>query len=159
MKLNEAIKFLKYSADTTLSLCFDFSYNRIGDEGAEFLAEAIIQNKTLTTLSLSLCSNNIGDEGAEFFGKAIGENKTLTTLSLYLISNDIEYEKLADIEEKIKEHIKKNRKEVHTKKCLHFLWCCNNNENLKKLSNDVIMHAVLPYLPYLEGGPSLKTNL
>merc|ERR1712000_264773 len=55
-------------------------YNKIGDAGAEKIAEALKVNKTLT--SINLRDNKIGDAGAEKIAEALKVNKTLTSLNL-----------------------------------------------------------------------------
>ncbi|CAF3993437.1 unnamed protein product [Rotaria magnacalcarata] len=59
----------------------DLSQNKIGDEGAQHIANALNTKKILTTLNLSV--NNIGDEGARHIANALSNNKTLTTLDLH----------------------------------------------------------------------------
>ena len=54
--------------------------NQIGDEGAKALAEALTQNRTLTSLSLG--ANNIGAEGVKALADALKQNRTLTNLDL-----------------------------------------------------------------------------
>ncbi|KAF9904158.1 hypothetical protein EC991_002993 [Linnemannia zychae] len=58
----------------------DLSYNSIGPNGAQALAEALKIN-TLTTLDLQ--SNSIGDNGTQALAEALKTNNTLTTLDLY----------------------------------------------------------------------------
>ncbi|CAF1643743.1 unnamed protein product, partial [Adineta ricciae] len=62
--------------------------NKIGDEGARHLADALTHNTTLTTLNLEV--NKIGDEGARHLADALTHNTTLTTLNLS--SNKIGHE-------------------------------------------------------------------
>ena len=86
--------------------------NQIGDKGAEFIAAALKENKTLTTLyicnntryikNIQLISdyyiiayNQIGDKGAEFIAAALKENKTLTELR---IGNNTQYIKNIQID-------------------------------------------------------------
>jgi len=80
--------------------CLD---NRIGDDGARALAEALKANSTLTTLDLNracclippsvvvICyirmiygclDNSIGDNGARALAEALKANSTLTNLDL-----------------------------------------------------------------------------
>ena len=54
--------------------------NKIGDEGAKALAEALQENQTLT--SLVLWDNKIGDEGGKALLEALQKNQTLTTIYL-----------------------------------------------------------------------------
>ena len=54
--------------------------NRIGDEGAKALGEALKNNTTLTILDL-MC-NRIGDEGGQALGEALQNNTALTRLDL-----------------------------------------------------------------------------
>ncbi|CAF1129205.1 unnamed protein product [Rotaria sordida] len=52
----------------------------IDDAGAQYLAEALRNNKTLTTLNL--WGNEIKDAGAQHLADALRNNTTLTTLDL-----------------------------------------------------------------------------
>merc|ERR1712007_314830 len=63
----------------------DLRINKIGDEGAEALADDLAVNKTLE--SLYLTSNGIGDKDAEALADALATNKTLRYL--YLQENEI----------------------------------------------------------------------
>jgi hypothetical protein len=55
-------------------------HNKIGDEGAKAIGDALHVNGVLTTLNLSL--NSIGIEGAEAIGDALRVNSVLTSLDL-----------------------------------------------------------------------------
>ncbi|CAM2702981.1 unnamed protein product [Rotaria socialis] len=59
--------------------------NRIGQQGAQYIADALRMNQTLTTLCLD--TNQIGQRGAEHIADALKTNRTLTTL--YLGENQI----------------------------------------------------------------------
>ncbi|CAE8601404.1 unnamed protein product, partial [Polarella glacialis] len=54
--------------------------NSIGDQGAEQMAAALRENRTLT--SLAMTDNSIGDQGAEHMAAALRENRTLTSLDM-----------------------------------------------------------------------------
>jgi Ran GTPase-activating protein (RanGAP) involved in mRNA processing and transport len=54
--------------------------NKIGDEGAKAIAEALSVNAVVTTLELF--RNNIGDEGAKAIAEALKVTAVVTTLSL-----------------------------------------------------------------------------
>ncbi|CAF2250775.1 unnamed protein product, partial [Rotaria magnacalcarata] len=53
---------------TTLNL----TSNEIDDDGALYLANALVNNRTLT--KLDLIQNQIGDEGAHYFADALTKN-------------------------------------------------------------------------------------
>ncbi|KAF9110697.1 hypothetical protein BGX30_007888, partial [Mortierella sp. GBA39] len=55
--------------------------NKIGDNGAVALSEALKTNSTMTTLNLR--HNRIEDNGAVALSEALKTNSTLTTLDLY----------------------------------------------------------------------------
>ena len=55
-------------------------WNKIGDEGANAIAEALKVNAVVTTLDLS--GNNIGVEGAKAIAEALKVNAVLTKLNL-----------------------------------------------------------------------------
>jgi Ran GTPase-activating protein (RanGAP) involved in mRNA processing and transport len=76
---------------------FALTVNRIGDEGARALAEALKTNKTLTLIDfrckkfvrvwrfclidgVAYTDNRIGDEGARALAEALKTNKTLTSI-------------------------------------------------------------------------------
>ncbi|KAL1512428.1 hypothetical protein AB1Y20_005683 [Prymnesium parvum] len=63
-----------------LALHLSHTRNKIGDEGAAHIAEALKTNATLT--SLHLTSNNIGAEGAAHIAETLKTNTTLTSLNL-----------------------------------------------------------------------------
>lgn len=64
--------------NTTLrGLNFNAGSQKMGDQGAIALAEALEVNKTLRTISLT--KHNIKDPGAVNFGRMLGKNKSLTT--------------------------------------------------------------------------------
>ncbi|CAF1326433.1 unnamed protein product [Adineta ricciae] len=71
----------RYRTLTTL----DLSFNGIGAEGAEQIADALRTNTILTTLYLNY--NRIRAEGAQHFGDALRTNTILT--ELYLGNNEI----------------------------------------------------------------------
>ncbi|KAK5797292.1 hypothetical protein F5H01DRAFT_385237 [Linnemannia elongata] len=54
----------------------DLKRNKIGDNGARALSEALKTNSTLTTLNLE--SNNIGNNGAQALSRALKINSTVT---------------------------------------------------------------------------------
>ncbi|CAE7525324.1 NLRC3 [Symbiodinium microadriaticum] len=59
---------------------FDFFDHRIGYAGAQALAGALMENKTLREIQLAC--NQIGDAGAQAFAEALKENKSVTEVSL-----------------------------------------------------------------------------
>ena len=65
----------------------DLIWNKIGDEGAAEIAEALKKNDTLTYLNLY--NNNIGAEGAKALATAMKENKNIKLTEIYLPANDI----------------------------------------------------------------------
>ena len=58
----------------------DLNFNNIGEEGAKYIGEALLENTTLK--KLNLLGNNIGDEGANYIGEALLKNTTLKELNL-----------------------------------------------------------------------------
>jgi len=52
----------------------------LGDQAAEYLAEALMENEVLTSLSLE--GNRVGDRGAARLASALEKNEALTSLSL-----------------------------------------------------------------------------
>jgi len=80
----------------------DLDYNRIGDEGAEALGEAIKTNPSITKLNLN--RNQIGDEGAIALAEALQTNTSITALGLY--GNQIENKKVF---EDIKAYLARNK--------------------------------------------------
>ena len=60
--------------------------NKIGDEGAKAIAQALTYNNTLTKLCIryyiGIWNNNIGDEGAKTIAQALTYNNKLTTLGI-----------------------------------------------------------------------------
>ncbi|GBG35262.1 Hypothetical Protein FCC1311_114852 [Hondaea fermentalgiana] len=72
-ELNLLIEAIK-NGETETSLYL----NNIGDEGATALANALANNASLQTLSLSY--NIIGDEGATALANALASNESLQTL-------------------------------------------------------------------------------
>ena len=72
--LDDFLRFPKYY--TYLEL----GKNKIGDEEAKVIAEALKNNHTLHTLNLE--NNEIGDEGGKIIGEALKNNHTLHTLYL-----------------------------------------------------------------------------
>ena len=69
--------FAKYLSDCSLKFLF-LQTNKIGQQGAFFLAEALKSNKSLLVLNLS--DNNFGNQGMNYLCDALIENKTLKTL-------------------------------------------------------------------------------
>ncbi|KFH61818.1 hypothetical protein MVEG_12327 [Podila verticillata NRRL 6337] len=78
--LAEALEALKTNLNlTTLNLIIlDLRSNKIGDNGAWALSEALQTNLTLTSLYLQ--KNSIGPNGALALGEARMTNSTLTTV-------------------------------------------------------------------------------
>ena len=58
----------------------DLNWNSIGVEGAHFVSEVIKVNKSITTLMLN--GNSVGDKGSESISGALIINKGITTLEL-----------------------------------------------------------------------------
>jgi len=83
-KMNLAQNFIreeaKALADALMSnrtlTSMNLGLNSIGNEGAEALADALKSNRTLTSMNLS--RNSIGKEGAEALAEALKTNCTLT---------------------------------------------------------------------------------
>ncbi len=75
-KLKEAVLSLLENNITTL----DLSMNKIGDQEAEALAEALKSNTSLQSLNLS--NNWIGDQGAAALAEALKSNTSLQSLNL-----------------------------------------------------------------------------
>jgi len=84
-KIEDIAWILRHTKAATKLYLFE---NKIGDEGAKVIGEALRTNITLTKLYLS--ENEIGDEGAKVIGEALRINKTLTELDLS--KNKIGYE-------------------------------------------------------------------
>jgi hypothetical protein len=67
--------------------------NSIEEKGAEFLFQALKQNKTIASLDLSnsytniqfIASNNIGEKGAEFLSQALIQNNSITSLNIGIL--------------------------------------------------------------------------
>ncbi len=78
----------------------DLEANGIGVEGAQAVAEALLTNTTLTHLDLR--SNRLGDEGARAIAEALKENTTL--IKLYLCNIHIGFEGAKAIGEILKEN-------------------------------------------------------
>jgi hypothetical protein len=63
------------------------------DKGSKILAQALIQNKSITSLNLSIlytnipfiASNSIGEIGAEHLAKALIQNKTITSFDFGIL--------------------------------------------------------------------------
>ena len=70
--------------DTTVQR-LELHGNRIGNAGAEAMAQMLGTNRTMTHLDLS--NNEIGDEGAILLARGLRHNPTITALSLR--NNDI----------------------------------------------------------------------
>ncbi|CAF4640140.1 unnamed protein product [Rotaria socialis] len=66
------VKVLNESATTNC--------NRIGNNGAKYLADSLRNNTTLTTLDLT--GNKIGRNGAQYLAGILRNNKTLLTLDM-----------------------------------------------------------------------------
>lgn len=93
-------------ANSTLSeLCL--RTNNIGDEGVVKLAEALKLNKTLTKLDLSY--NNIGDIGAQSIIDALRENKTLIAIDISKVNNHVSSRNI----ERINTLIERNKRFLH----------------------------------------------
>ena len=58
----------------------NLSCNKIGAEGAKYVAEALKVNTSLTKIYLA--GNKIGDEGAKYVGEALKVNTSLTEIHL-----------------------------------------------------------------------------
>ncbi|CAF1302080.1 unnamed protein product [Rotaria sp. Silwood1] len=61
--------YRRYKTLTTLYI----AENQIGDQGAQYLANALQINRTLTILYVA--QNQIGDEGAQHFANALQQNQ------------------------------------------------------------------------------------
>jgi len=100
---NEGAQYLSNALkiNTTLKK-LDIAYNFIGNEGAGYLADALKINTSLQYLDIS--NNNIGDEGARYLVSALKMNCNLTVLdtSSNNFSND-------NIVSKISKLIKRNQ--------------------------------------------------
>ncbi|CAF1259981.1 unnamed protein product [Rotaria sordida] len=83
---NEALEhFIQQGAansltSLTIDLSSEYGGNRITEIGAQYLADALKTNTTLTTLDIE--NNCIGDEGAKHFADALRNNTTLITLDI-----------------------------------------------------------------------------
>ena len=75
---------------TIIYIIAQIGSNQIGDEGAEFMAAALVGNRSLATLNISMKShvntkigcNEIRAKGAEAMGDALKENDALTSLDM-----------------------------------------------------------------------------
>ena len=76
------------------------SGNKIGDAGAEDLANALKANTTLTTLILS--GNDIGIAGAKALANALIENKNTKLTTLILSGNEFGVEGAKDLADALK---------------------------------------------------------
>ncbi|CAF2724422.1 unnamed protein product [Rotaria sp. Silwood2] len=72
--------------NNTLEKLF-LSHNKIGDDGAKYLARALSGDNNSTLKQITLCHNDITDQGIEYLAKMLESNKTLT--HLWLASNKI----------------------------------------------------------------------
>ncbi|CAM4920748.1 unnamed protein product [Rotaria socialis] len=70
---NLCYAFQPYESATT-------NCNRIGNNGAKYLADSLRNNTTLTTLDLT--GNKIGRNGAQYLAGILRNNKTLLTLDM-----------------------------------------------------------------------------
>jgi Ran GTPase-activating protein (RanGAP) involved in mRNA processing and transport len=78
--IEEIIKTLENNTTITK---IDISWNEFGDKGAEYLANMLNLNTTLTTLTtLDINRNRIGEIGSRALAKALEVNTTLTTLNI-----------------------------------------------------------------------------
>jgi len=59
----------------------NFFHNKIGDEGAKTLGNALGHKVTITIIDHD--QNNISDEGAKALATTIESNNTITDISLY----------------------------------------------------------------------------
>lgn len=57
--------------------------SKAGEDAAKYIADALIQNKTLTTLNA--WRSDIGAEGAKHITDGIQQNKVVTTLNIGLL--------------------------------------------------------------------------
>ncbi len=64
--------------------------DRIGNEGAASIAQALSTLTNLKQLALGLSNNSIGNEGAASIAQALLTLKNLTQLTLWLRHNNIE---------------------------------------------------------------------
>jgi Ran GTPase-activating protein (RanGAP) involved in mRNA processing and transport len=69
------------AASASKCRCLDFSRNSLGDEGAQVVATLLRSYPLLEELDVSF--NDIGDEGAIALAEALVENSTLTSFSLH----------------------------------------------------------------------------
>ena len=76
----ELIYKLIYNIKSNLINSLNLPGNKIGDDGAKAIAEALKENTSVTNLDLS--SNAISDEGAKAIAEALKENTTITSLDL-----------------------------------------------------------------------------
>mmetsp|Transcript_18603 Transcript_18603/g.41370 ORF Transcript_18603/g.41370 Transcript_18603/m.41370 type:complete len:156 (+) Transcript_18603:613-1080(+) len=79
LELDEAVRRLSENDPTLTRLALKW-YSVHSADGAAALAEALRENKTLTTLVLE--HNDIGKDGAKAIAEALSDNATLTTLNL-----------------------------------------------------------------------------
>ncbi|MGH9344386.1 MAG: hypothetical protein ACRD19_11575 [Terriglobia bacterium] len=77
-ELKTVISRLEKDDPTLVTLTFEGQ--RLGDEGARALAQALKVNRTLTALNLA--GNRIEDSGARALADALKSNKTLVSLDL-----------------------------------------------------------------------------
>jgi hypothetical protein len=94
-------QFINYFSQTLTTI--DFGSNKIGDLGAQYLANVIQQNKvtqfpphffslnillqTLTTLKLD--HNHIGSQGAQYLASALQQNKVTQSALFFLLFNNL----------------------------------------------------------------------
>ena len=74
------LSLLKDNKDNALQILY-LDGNRIGDEGATCLAEAL-QSNLCNLKKLKLQKNNISDKGAKILAEALRENTSLETIDL-----------------------------------------------------------------------------
>ena len=74
------LSLLKDNKDNALQILY-LDGNRIGDEGATCLAEAL-QSNLCNLKELKLQKNNISDKGAKILAQALRENNSLETIDL-----------------------------------------------------------------------------
>lgn len=81
LTLNIALRRLQQNDPSLVHLdLFSQDHQPIGDEGAQAIAEALLENTSLSTLKLG--DNNIGAEGAQAIAKTLRINTSLRTLWL-----------------------------------------------------------------------------
>ncbi|CAF3388753.1 unnamed protein product [Rotaria sp. Silwood2] len=123
--------------DNTKIVALDLQSDKIGDKGVKYIADALQNNTTLEELDLRL--NNIGEKGAQDLFNALQNNRTLKKLHLTGNKNDqcILVEKAIRIKhKKVLTSFDLRKNQIGNEGVNCFVNALKNNTNLKHLYLD-----------------------